>query len=235
MSTRILFVPRSCSHYWHSHKFFSLLIFSCANACLLFRASNCSITPHFLWFEHQMRPTIEYCRHVWDGVSFTALFLLDGVQRKVVRWIKNPLLISNLQSLRYIILLISFSFLFFKTHFSSSSTFSRSSRTHPTSHPYQDSLSRYWTSLFQFPFIPGTARLWDACSSYLLNKRIGSSSMKLRWAPYQLTLPIRWKRWLVQLFLSHSMNCRICSSKRYDDDMMGGHNHRNNFKDRLFQ
>ena len=48
-----------------------------------------------------IRPCIEYCCQVWGGASGTTLQLLDRVQRRAIRIIRNPKLTKELDSLRH--------------------------------------------------------------------------------------------------------------------------------------
>ena len=52
-------------------------------------------------YKSQIRPSLEYCSHVWGGVPKSSLHLLDKVQSKVIRLINNPSLTKSLQSLSH--------------------------------------------------------------------------------------------------------------------------------------
>ena len=41
-------------------------------------------------YKSQIRPSLEYCSHVWDGAPKSTLCLLDKVQCKSIRLINNP-------------------------------------------------------------------------------------------------------------------------------------------------
>ena len=49
----------------------------------------------------QIRPSLEYCSHVWSGAPKSSLHLLDRVQSKAIRLINNPNLTNSLQSLSH--------------------------------------------------------------------------------------------------------------------------------------
>ena len=49
----------------------------------------------------QIRPSLDYCSHVWGGAPKSSLHLLDRVQSKAIRLINNPNLTNSLQSLSH--------------------------------------------------------------------------------------------------------------------------------------
>ena len=52
-------------------------------------------------YKSQIRPSLEYCSHVWGGAPKSYLHLLDRVQSKAIRLINNPNLTNSLQSLSH--------------------------------------------------------------------------------------------------------------------------------------
>ena len=52
-------------------------------------------------YKSQIRPSLEYCSHVWGGAPKSSLHLLDRVQSKAIRLINNPSLTYSLQSLSH--------------------------------------------------------------------------------------------------------------------------------------
>ena len=52
-------------------------------------------------YKSQIRPSLEYCSHVWDGAPRSSLHLLDKVQSKAIRLINNQSLTKSLQSLSH--------------------------------------------------------------------------------------------------------------------------------------
>ena len=52
-------------------------------------------------YKSQIRPSLEYCSHVWGGAPRSSLHLLDNVQSKAIRLINNPSLTKCLQSLSH--------------------------------------------------------------------------------------------------------------------------------------
>ena len=52
-------------------------------------------------YKSQIRPSLEYCSHVWGGAPKSTLCLLDKVQSKAIRLINNPNLTKLLQPLSH--------------------------------------------------------------------------------------------------------------------------------------
>nr|CAH7718128.1 unnamed protein product [Callosobruchus chinensis] len=48
-----------------------------------------------------MRPSLEYCSHVWGAAASTILSILDAVQRRAIRLIGDPALTCQLQPLSH--------------------------------------------------------------------------------------------------------------------------------------
>ena len=68
----------------------------------LARARGFSSSSHLLSiYKCQIRPSLEYCSHVWGGAPKSTLCLLDKVQSKAIRLINNPNLTKSLQPLSH--------------------------------------------------------------------------------------------------------------------------------------
>ena len=52
-------------------------------------------------YKSQIRPSLEYCSHVWRGAPKSSVNLLDRVQSKAICLIKNPDITTSLQSLSH--------------------------------------------------------------------------------------------------------------------------------------
>ena len=52
-------------------------------------------------YKSQIRPSLEYCSHVWGGAPKSTLCLLDKVQSKDIRLINNPNFTKSLQPLSH--------------------------------------------------------------------------------------------------------------------------------------
>nr|CAH7767169.1 unnamed protein product [Callosobruchus chinensis] len=50
-------------------------------------------------YKAQIRPSLEYCSHIWGAAAPTTLSILDAVQKRAVRLIGDPALTCHLQSL----------------------------------------------------------------------------------------------------------------------------------------
>nr|CAH7723122.1 unnamed protein product [Callosobruchus chinensis] len=49
----------------------------------------------------QIRPSLEYCSHIWGATAPTTLSILDAVQIRAVRFIGDPALTCHLQPLSH--------------------------------------------------------------------------------------------------------------------------------------
>ena len=63
--------------------------------------ASCNFSPPQLLtiYKSQIRPSLQYYSHIWDGSPKFSLHLLDKVQSKAIRLISNPNLTNSLQSL----------------------------------------------------------------------------------------------------------------------------------------
>nr|CAH7753214.1 unnamed protein product [Callosobruchus chinensis] len=83
------------------------LIFIDCNSCwenlgYLFRARKYFSPSNILTlYEAQIRPSLEYCSHIWGAAATTTLSILDVVQRRAIRLINDPALTCHLQPLSY--------------------------------------------------------------------------------------------------------------------------------------
>nr|CAH7730565.1 unnamed protein product [Callosobruchus chinensis] len=48
-------------------------------------------------YKAQIRPSLEYCSHIWRAAAPTTLSILDVVQRRAIQLIGDPALTSHLQ------------------------------------------------------------------------------------------------------------------------------------------
>ena len=60
-------------------------------------------------YNSQIRPSMEYCSHVWCNAPKSSLHLLDKVQSKAIRLINNPNLTNSLQFLSHRLLVADLS------------------------------------------------------------------------------------------------------------------------------
>nr|CAH7714893.1 unnamed protein product [Callosobruchus chinensis] len=52
-------------------------------------------------YKAQIRPSLEYCSHIWVAAAPTTLSILDAVQRRAIRLIGDPALTCHLQLLSH--------------------------------------------------------------------------------------------------------------------------------------
>nr|CAH7731225.1 unnamed protein product [Callosobruchus chinensis] len=50
-------------------------------------------------YKAQIRPSLEYCSHIWGAAAPTTLSILDAVQRRAIRLNGDPALTCHLQPL----------------------------------------------------------------------------------------------------------------------------------------
>nr|CAH7746339.1 unnamed protein product [Callosobruchus chinensis] len=52
-------------------------------------------------YKAQIRPSLEYCSHIWGAAALTTLSILDAVQRRAIRLIGDLALTGHLQPLSH--------------------------------------------------------------------------------------------------------------------------------------
>nr|CAH7717529.1 unnamed protein product [Callosobruchus chinensis] len=52
-------------------------------------------------YKAQIRPSLEYCSHIWGAAAPTTLTILDAVQKRAIRLIGDPALTCHLQPLSH--------------------------------------------------------------------------------------------------------------------------------------
>nr|CAH7749715.1 unnamed protein product [Callosobruchus chinensis] len=52
-------------------------------------------------YKAQVRPSLEYCSHIWGAAAPTTLSILDAAQRRAIRLIGDPALTFHLQPLSH--------------------------------------------------------------------------------------------------------------------------------------
>ena len=119
-------------------------------------------------YKSQIRPSLEYCSHVWGGAPKSSLNL-DRVQSKAIRLINNPNLTNSLQCLshRRLVADISIFYRYFQGHCSQEIKNIipdpvrrvQSTRSSIHSHPFQVTLPNPRTLAHKSSFIPRTSQL----------------------------------------------------------------------------
>ena len=128
-------------------------------------------------YKSQIRPSHEYCSHIWGGAPKFFLHLLDKVQSKATRLINNPNLSNSLQSLshRRLVADLSIFYLYFHGHCSleikniipGPVRRVRTTRSSTQSHPFQVTLPNPRTLADKSTFIPRTSQPWNTLPSLL--------------------------------------------------------------------
>ena len=126
-------------------------------------------------YKSQIRPSLEYCSHVWGGAPKTTLCLLDKIQSKAIRLTNNPNLTKSLQPLSHRRLVgdLSIFYRYFNGHCSQEIRDIipvplrrvRTTRSSTHSHPFQVSLPTSRTLSHKSSFIPRTCNLWNVLPS----------------------------------------------------------------------
>nr|CAH7764711.1 unnamed protein product [Callosobruchus chinensis] len=82
---------------WHEHVF-SIAIGVGKKLGYLFRARTYfSLSNLLTIYKAQIRPSLDYCSHIWGAAAPTTLSILDAVQRRAIRLIVDPALTCHLQ------------------------------------------------------------------------------------------------------------------------------------------
>ena len=125
-------------------------------------------------YKSQIRPSLEYCSHVWGGAPKSTLCLLDKVQSKAIRLINNLYLTKSLQPLSHRRLVgdLSIFYRYFNGHSQEIREIIpaplrrvRTTRSSTHSHPFQVSLPTSRTISHKSSFIPRTCNLWNLLPS----------------------------------------------------------------------
>ena len=143
-------------------------------------------SPSQLWtiYKSQIRPSLEYCYHIWGGAPKSSLHLLDRVQSKAIRLINNPSLTNSLQSLshRRLIAGLPFSTAILKdiALWKSRILFLiQRGVFEPThSHPFQVTLPNPRTLAHKSSFIPRTSKLLNSLPPTTFPESYNLSSFK---------------------------------------------------------
>nr|CAH7727428.1 unnamed protein product [Callosobruchus chinensis] len=92
-SFKLLGVSITENMIWHEHV---SSIATAAGARKYFSPSNL-----LTLYKAQIRPSLEYCSHIWRAAAPTTLSILDAVQRRAIRLIGDPALTCHLQPLSH--------------------------------------------------------------------------------------------------------------------------------------
>ena len=141
-------------------------------------------------YKSQIRPSLEYCSHIWGGAPRSSLHLLNKVQSKAIRPINNSSLTKSLQSLslshRRLVADLSIFYRYFhgncsmeiKSIIPDPWKHVRPTRSSSQSHLFQVILSNPRTLSHKSSFIPRTCKLWKTLPSTSFPESYNLSSFK---------------------------------------------------------
>nr|CAH7748904.1 unnamed protein product [Callosobruchus chinensis] len=129
-------------------------------------------------YKAQIRPSLEYCSHIWEDAAPTTLSILDVVQRRAIRLIGDPALTSHLQPLSHRSTVGDLS-LFYR--YSNGFCFSeltsmipplskpaRYTRGTSSSHPKAIALHTSRSERYDRTFVPRVSRAWNGLPGDIL-------------------------------------------------------------------
>nr|CAH7734729.1 unnamed protein product [Callosobruchus chinensis] len=127
--------------------------------------------PTFSRYKAQIRPSLEYCSHIWGAAAPTTLSIVDAVQRRAIRLIGEPALTCHLQPLSHLCAVGDLSrFYRYSNGFCSSELTSiipplskpaRCTRGTCSSHPKAVVLHTSRTERYNRTFVPRVSRAWN--------------------------------------------------------------------------
>ncbi|CAH2004669.1 unnamed protein product [Acanthoscelides obtectus] len=134
---------------WHEH-ISSIAADSGKKLGYLFRAKK-YFSPHDLLtlYKVQIRPSLEYCSHIWGAAAPTTLSMLDAVQRRAVRLIDDSSLTDSLGTLSHRRAVGDPALLLPQTRLTSAS------------HPNRVKLRTSRTGRYDRSFVPRVSKLWN--------------------------------------------------------------------------
>nr|CAH7763996.1 unnamed protein product [Callosobruchus chinensis] len=185
---------------WHEH------VSSIATAArkklgYLFRAKKYfSPSNRLTLYKAQLRPSLEYCSHIWRAAVPTTLSILDAVQRRAIRLIGDPALTCRLQPLSERCAVADLSLFYrysngfcFSELTSIIPPLSKLSRcTHGTSHPKAVVLHTSRTERYDRTFDPRVSRVWNGLPGDVLVERASVGLFKSRVNKLPLEAAVLW-------------------------------------------
>ena len=170
-SINLLGVNLGSNMSWHDHVA-GLAKIASQKLGTLFRTKKL-YTPQqlLLLYKAQIRPSLEYCSHIWSSAPKHTLKLLDSIQKRAIRLIGDPELTKNLESLdhRRKVGDLALFYRYFHGRCSADlarsipprAVHSRSTRRATAAHQYQVQLTTPRTSLFKDSYMWRTSSLWN--------------------------------------------------------------------------
>ena len=142
----------------------------------LFRAKR-YFTPDqlLILYKAQIRPTLEYCSHVWGSAPKHTLALLDTIQKRAVRLVGNESLTGSLHSLEHRRKVGDLTLYYRFFHGNCSAELAalipprnhhvRSTRQSEAAHPFAVQLDTSRTTIFKNSFSCRVSELWNSLPS----------------------------------------------------------------------
>ena len=157
----------------------------------LSRAREFFSSSHLLTiYKSQIRPSLEYCSHVWGGAPKSTLCLLDKVQFKAIRLTNKPNATLSLQPLSHCRLVgdLSIFYIYFHGHYSQEIRDiipvplrrGKTTRCSTHSRPLQVSLPNPRTLSHKSSFILIMCNLWNVLSSSCFPESCNLPSFKCK-------------------------------------------------------
>ena len=157
---------------WHKH-ISNLAQAASKKLSFLFRAKQFFSSENLLTlYKSQIRPTLEYCSHIWGSAPKSSLQLLDSIQNRAMRLINDPELTKSLPPLSHRRAVGDLS-LFYRYFFGDCSAeisslippiavARRNTRSAFNSHPYCVKLNTSRTAHYDWSFFPRVSKLWNS-------------------------------------------------------------------------
>ncbi|VEN56119.1 unnamed protein product [Callosobruchus maculatus] len=162
-SVKLLGININNNMSWHDHVV-SVAKTASQKLGVLFRCRKL-FTPEqlLLIYKAQIRPSLEYCSHVWGCAPKHSLKLLDTIQKRAIRLVDTPNLTKDLHSLEHgrRVADLALFYRFYHGRFSSEAVRTRNTREALRTHPYQVEVLTPRTSLPQHSFFWRTSTLWN--------------------------------------------------------------------------
>ena len=187
-SLSLLGVNASNNFSWHKHVV-AVAKTAAQKLGFLFRAKKYFSPAQLLTlYKSQVRPTMEYCSHIWSSAPKHTLALLDSIQRRAIRLIDDPSLTDSLQSLSHRRQVGDLSLFYRYFHGQCSdqlaeimpprARFSRATRQAATAHRYSIHLETPRTLVYQNSFFWRVSSLWNSLPDYVLPREYNLQSFK---------------------------------------------------------
>lgn len=155
----------------------------------LFRAKNLYSSPQLAQiYKAQIRPTVEYCSHIWRTAPAHTLNLLDSIERRAMKLVNDPTLLHPSQTLehRRNVGDLCLFYRYFNGRCADSisnivpslASFSRNTRFSQASHRFTVALPTCRTSIHKGSFMNRAAYMWNSLPESLFPISYNMNSFK---------------------------------------------------------